>query len=121
MEQSALERPAHQLGTTREAELPHQASPLGLGGAHRDVQLACHITVRVAIGEQERCSLFAFRELVIEHSRILLSADAAGIGKRTSSSSVLSTSVGQYCGKTAPAPLGATVSIDSRTEGDSRP
>jgi hypothetical protein len=55
----------------------------------------CHITVRVAIGEQECCGLFAFRELFIEHNEILRSTDAAAIGKRTSSSSVLSTSSGR--------------------------
>src|SRR4051794_23261095 len=94
VEQSALERPAHELGATREAELLHQASALGLDRADRDVQLARHIAIRVAIGEQESCSLLAFRELVRRHTPSLAPVRTPGIGKRTPSGSVLSTGRG---------------------------
>src|SRR3954454_12522502 len=68
VEEAALERPAHELGATGEAELAHQAGALGLGGPYGHVQLACHVAIRVAVGEQECCGLFALGELVVGHA-----------------------------------------------------
>jgi hypothetical protein len=95
-EQTALERPAHDVGAPCNPELPHQPCTLGFRSPYRNVQLLCDVAIRVTVSKQEsRCPL-AIGEGIVDHAVTIRDTRANVIGIHTDARSYFLRRAGLY-------------------------